>query len=548
MRIQSGLVLIAVSVSLSAQVGPAVNSAGESPAQSTSTLRGLVRDAVSGLPLANMRITAKGPSSVPSVQTDTQGRYEFIAIPPGSWIFLTAQQDAYIPKLQRLTILPGSSRQTLDFAVDRWAVLAGRILDSAREPVPNAMVSTRREGYRNGRRVLMSYHSIRSNDLGEFRLSKLLPGAYYVEVEPTPIKPKLKEEGGKTSGSIRRTENRDVRTYYPGLPSMLGAVPVTLHSGQQIESLDISLLKARTSCIDVEIIDHNSGSASRPVMVHVSELFPMSQARVAAGEVTPGNDYEICGVPDGSYRLWAFRFGGAGGTELASEMITVSEENAETVPLHLEPPQPMTGTLTLLATGPEDRLPAGVSVSLAQIDRISVMGESLVATVKPDGSFMIPGSMADDYWLQVGGVPPGYYLRQATAGNLDAAREPIRPGMGELKIVLASDGPSISGRVTNDRNEPVGNSCVILAANPFPAKVATNELLTATTDETGQFTFTGMAPGSFRLFAFTGLTEFEAADPEFVRAQSSGGTEISLGPREAKSVSVAASAAAPVRR
>ncbi len=77
-----------------------------------------------------------------------------------------------------------ADKQVLDKAdifMPRGGVISGRIVDEFGEPVTDAMVSTMRQTWLNGRRRIQTTGRIaQTNDLGQFRLYGLPPGEYYV--------------------------------------------------------------------------------------------------------------------------------------------------------------------------------------------------------------------------------------------------------------------------------------------------------------------------------------------------------------------------------
>lgn len=312
---------------------------------------------------------------------------------------------------------------------------------------------------------------------------------------------------------------------------------MTLRAGDQVESFDITLIRAKTFCITSTI--GNAGSPSSEIWVRVSEMFPMSQSRVAYGQVRLG-DIEICGIPPGSYRILADAITSGRNPVFSSQIFGIAGRAVSLPTMYLTPAQQVHGKVTVSGAKPEDPLPKSIKVSLEAKDRPGIMGESLAAQLDSSGTLLIPRALLDDYWLRIAGLPPGYYVKQATLGQRDGMREPVHVGDGELRIVLDPDGPSLTGRVTDEENQPISGASVILAADPLPSKVAVNELLTAVSGDGGQFSLSGMAPGSYRLMAFTGLPEGQAGNPEYVRVNLIRATEVDLSPRQAKSVTVVA--------
>src|SRR5215831_6335084 len=175
MRIPAVPVLLAVLAgSLQAQT-PA-------PAAPVTSIEGVVTDAVTGLPLRDI-VVVSNRYGVPDAKTDAQGHYIFPNLTGGFYQIL-ARPEGYVNRNAFVRVLPGHQEQSIDFKLERAAVLAGRVLDRDKNPVPRARVSLRTQGYRDGRPALGSFRSAAANDSGEFRIAGINPGSYLLEVEP----------------------------------------------------------------------------------------------------------------------------------------------------------------------------------------------------------------------------------------------------------------------------------------------------------------------------------------------------------------------------
>lgn len=130
----------------------------ETPAQTTTelaahTLSVSGRITLGGQPLAGIVVTARkrGPDSLRVAQTmakattDRDGRYRLIGLSAGNF-YVMPQADQYLvtnlertgsrnePGLQ-LTLLPGETRNRIDFTLERGGVITGRVTDAAGTPV-----------------------------------------------------------------------------------------------------------------------------------------------------------------------------------------------------------------------------------------------------------------------------------------------------------------------------------------------------------------------------------------------------------------------------
>ena len=100
--------------------------------------------------------------------------------------------------------------------------ISGRILNRYGEPVGNANVQALRYTYQEGRRTLTPVQTIRSNDLGEYRLFWMTPGQYVISAQPVDSLGCGSGRNSLFSGSARRRARAGA-----GLGAQLGVGGVT---------------------------------------------------------------------------------------------------------------------------------------------------------------------------------------------------------------------------------------------------------------------------------------------------------------------------------
>jgi carboxypeptidase family protein len=109
--------------------------------------------------------------------TDERGRFAFRGVAAGAYRLL-AQHDAFVRAAGRtVTIAPGQSLRDLVVAMTPTGVITGRVVDEYGAPVPDVYVRASQKD---------STFEATTNDLGEYRLFGLPPGAYVVSAAPYP--------------------------------------------------------------------------------------------------------------------------------------------------------------------------------------------------------------------------------------------------------------------------------------------------------------------------------------------------------------------------
>jgi len=205
-------------------------------AQDPISVSGSVRNALTGEPIAKvsvfLRSNLNGGNAL-LTKTDAEGKFRFVDLAPGGF-FLHAEKPGYLrlgfgpstrvaPQTQ-LSLKVGEKLAVPPLQLYPQSVITGRVVDEDDEPVERVMVQV--ATLRGGQ--LMPMQGGPTNDLGEFRISGLGAGKYYL----------------LTQGAQRGT-TKDRRgyltTYYPGTSEVSAAVSVDLRAGQVSAPLEIRL-------------------------------------------------------------------------------------------------------------------------------------------------------------------------------------------------------------------------------------------------------------------------------------------------------------------
>jgi protocatechuate 3,4-dioxygenase beta subunit len=486
-------------------------------------------------PVKGARIGVSGPTPLEDVFTNEKGEYVLKGTEPGVFLLRASMQGTAESKPRALRMLPGTHQTSINFKLAKEAVIAGRVLDAEKKPVPGAIVTACVKAYRDGRLRLQPKQYSTTDDLGEYRIADLSEGKYILSIAPKKLVPRKRALGPSRAGAEPKRLITSVRNaFYPGVQSLESAAPIMLYEGEQHGGADIVLPSAESFCVRATVVaSSGESSASLWLVQPVGDSFPT----VANGSVSPGEEYEICSLTPGRYRLLASTWDPE--TKKAAAFVrtdfVVGTRDAGLGNLYPRPGIAVQGKLTVVAAKPEDPLPGGLTVTLERRGRPILYGENLVAAVKSDGSFGIENVFTDEYGLTVSGLPDGYYLSGASQQGLNVTRGPIQPGRGELLISIGSDAAAIRGRTVDKDANPVPDATVIL----LPSKrLETDPILTRQSDNNGAFEFTSLEPGKYQILALTGLYAGEASDPAFVANHTSLASEVEVAAKESRNVNL----------
>ena len=146
------------------------------------------------------------------------------------------------------------------------------------------------------------------------------------------------------------------------------------------------------------------------------------------------------------------------------------------------------------------------------------MGGGGGSRVKEDGTFLIHGIFPDTYRVAAFAGGQAFYLKSVLAGQQEAKNGEVTVVDGApptLTIVLSSAGGQVGGSVLNDKKEPAHGSTVVLLPSA-DRRDQPQYYKSATVDQNGKFTMTGVAPGDYTLLAWENVESGAWLDPEFV--------------------------------
>ena len=514
----------------------------EKPEPDRCTVEGIVMDHRTGRPLVGVRVQGSGMGG--GVVTDGRGRFRVEGLLPGRKTLMAIPQDgSFAPKTRQIHVLPGTGALFVEFRLQRSPVLSGRIVDRDGRPVGGVKVVARTFKYMNGRKRF-GYASTETNDQGEYTVSLLAGGRAVVSAEPQKLTVRRlpAKLAGTTAGqpqAERSAASGHVTTYYPSSRSLSDAMPIDVRPGENRENIDIRLMRDRTVCISSAVQAETGLLGGVPVTVALAEAIPSNMSRLTSAELSLGDRFEICGISDGNYRLFASATNADGDGLYGEVTFDVNGREATIPPVRIKAPRPVTGKVVVDAEDKNIPIPTGLQIQLEAKDR----GDTPVLTVtrtkvEASGDFVIPLVTEGDYWLNTYGLSDGLYVKWATVDGMDASRQPLHIGlgMGDIRVVLRDDGASISGRVLDEKERPVDQATVHLVVSSVPSLFAQSEWQTTVADADGQFSFSSVVPGSYLLLAVGDELDAASLSPQALTQLRSGATAIKVSALESKQV------------
>ena len=519
-------------------------SAFQTPTDATRGMWTIEGDVLVGSePVADAMVTSRGPAKGEWVKTDEHGHYVFNGSAPGSYTISASKEGQGTAKDRSVGVIAGAKIHGIDLQLDGRATISGRVFDSDGAPLPAGVVGlysgTTIDGH--WRLAYKGYTEISPS--GEFELSDLKEGRYYIQASrPLTADTRFHKYESKGPGHAA-VYGTMLTAFFPNADSIDSASPVNVKAGEQRHGVDISLKKVGTFCVTATVADVPGSpphqTAGLAIYQVVGNFFPT----VAGGLVAVGEKVEVCDIPTGAYRIIVgtvivsiasqdpdaktYKATGFDRTEF-----TVEKRDVDLKTLYVQPTVPLHGNIGIEGKSADRPFPEGINIALEQQGRPIYAGESRSARVDDHGEFLFEYAAVDNDLLHVTGLPAGYYVREALQEGRDVFRDTVNPAHGDLHVTIAPDGVVVTGQTVNSDNQPVNDAMVVLVG-------ADDQLFTRQSDQNGKFSFdSGIAPGKYRLISLTGLYEGEERDPVVIGSNLSHAVELDLSPHASVSKSI----------
>ena len=530
---------------------------GQAPAPApTSRITGRVLDAATGRPMKMATVRLISESGGRSGQTDEAGVFDFTNLAAGRYN-VRVQKAGYVSLAygQRRPLQPGTPLQLdagqqikgIEFRMPRGSVVSGTVSDELGDPMPGIMVRLMRFQYSQGARELVPAGGGQTDDRGIYRIWGLDPGEYYVTaVAPNfngggPIPP-IAGRGGRAGpagrgfppGGGAPADGPDVGyapTYYPGVPSMFEATPVTLGLSAELLDISFNVLLVRTSAVSGRVLntDGTPVTAGNVSLAIDGSTAPRGPGMNFGSRINWDGAFSIPNVPPGRYLLRA-----RGTDDVAPQYgiatIAVVGDDLSNVPVVVSPGATLTGTVSFQGNQPPGPDPTQVRV-IAQATDPS-FGATVNARVDKESRFTLDGIPLGSISIRAQ-VPGGWTLKSVIVDGRETIDAPLDVRAGQkltgASLVLTDRQSELNGTVTDSQGRPL-TEFTILA---FPTdstlwRPQARQIMTARPDQNGKFQIRGLPPGEYFLAVIDPQQQGEWFDPAFLEQQTGDASRLTL--------------------
>jgi uncharacterized surface anchored protein len=545
---------MALSFSLLMAPASATPQAENVPSAATSSggyrIAGTVVSKTDAHALARARITvrdAKDSKKFQSMITSENGKFEFTGLPAGKYSlsgakrgFVTASYDQHDQYSTAIVTGAGLDTEALLLRLAPDAVIAGKVLDEAGDPVRHATVTLYYQDHSSGVDQIRQNRSAQTDDLGEYELTPLQPGTYFLSATAKPwyaVHPPSESSRSSrgTSGSDGQTEaaptvdrSLDVAypvTYYPDVTEPDSAMPIAIQGGEQVQA-DFHLNPVPSLRLLFRVPDDgNNGFFMLQLRQPVFDGYTYLQTD-GTRSVSPGL-VEATGIPAGHYDV---RLSGQGqGLQMAGVDLTkdgeVDTSKAAAV-----------GSVKVSVQIPGAAiLPPQLNVGLRSGNRLIAVSQGIDSKGEGD----IPQVAVGRYEVVVWGGGKTYSIARISAEGAEVSGHTLTVAAGakpSVSITVVSGSTEIQGMVTQAGKAFAGAMVVLVPRNP---ELDRDLFRRDQSDLDGTFALRGVVPGSYTLLAIENGWDLDWSQATVITAYLKHGRKIEVGSQEGRPMNVA---------
>jgi hypothetical protein len=468
-------------------------------------IEGTVINEVTREPVRKAKVTL-GSANAPPAVTDSTGRFAFRNLGPGTY-WLQAWHPLFSPPIRVMQAHPphvtlGQDEQKHDLVIVLMpgATISGIVLDEDGKPLGGCGVQALAFQLGQPDRKISVRNSAVSDSRGQYRISGVPSGRYYLMVQCQQTLP-APHPLIRTGLDVDLPQQRYTMAFYPGPPDPTGAGRFTVVAGADLRAIDFQVRTTATVTVrgrfggDLEALRHNPWVQLVPRDLLIGNILQF-------GGMVDGrrNTFRIEAVPPGSYTLLA----GAqdeGQAYQAKIPIDIGAESSVPIELAFVAGSSFTGLIEVAGDHPETL--ENAQVRLIPVDP-SFYGQTPFAKVDKDRTFALSGVLPGRWRLQVDNFMG--YVKSFMVGDRPASPHGFNTGPGSggvMRIVIGVKLAQIEGTVNGAKPEGATNLW-LLAAPDDPDRIAEGRI-SITSVEGGHFTLTGIEPGKYRLYAFAGI-------------------------------------------
>ena len=501
-------------------------------------IAGTVVSIADGHPLAHARISLRNADTqkLQSMVTSEDGRFEFAELPAGKYSlggakrgFISAAYDEHDQLSTAIVTGAGLDTETLVLRLAPEAVITGKVLDEAGEPVRRATVVLYFDDHSGGMDQIHQLRSAQTDDQGIYEITPLTPGTYFVSANAKPwyaVYPSLDAEKQAAATALidRSLDVAYPITYYPDVTEPDGAMPIPVRGGDRVQ-VDIHLIPVPALRLLLHVPD---GSKNGMTYFQQPAFDASTSIQSSGGRLVSPGILEITGIPAGRYSV---RTGGPG-ADLQVNGIDLSKDGQE---VDISSGEALSSVKVSVHVPVESALSPRLAVGLRSGNRALAVWQP----VSPKGEAEIQQIAAGRYEVLVGGAEKPYSIAHISAegGAVSGHTLTVTAGSSlSLSLTLVGGSVEVQGTVKRAGRAVAGATVVLVPKDPESNRDLFRREQSAMD---GTFSLRDVVPGSYTVVAIEKGWDLDWSQPNVIAAYLKGGRAIEIGNQKGRAINLA---------
>ncbi|HKN15921.1 MAG TPA: carboxypeptidase-like regulatory domain-containing protein, partial [Candidatus Sulfotelmatobacter sp.] len=408
------------------------------------------------------------------------------------------------------------------------AVIAGKVLDEAGDPVRRATVTLYYDDHSSGVDQIHQFRAAQTDDLGEYELTPLRPGTYFLSASSKPwyaVHPPSPSGGQEITAVDRSLDVTYPLTYYPDVTDADSALPIPIRGGERVEA-DFHLNPVPSLHLHFLVPQDGSHTFYAPQLQQPTFDGYTPVPTSVTSSASPG-DMEVTGIPAGRYNVSihgstsTLQMNGVDLTKDEEVIDTSKGEISSTVKFSLQ-----------IAAGAAP--PAPLTVGLRS-------GTRVIAASQTDskGEAELQQVAVGKYEVVVWGPGKRYSVARISAQGAEVTGHTLSVAAGSSPSVLLSvvtGNTDIQGAATKAGKGFAGAMVVLVPKNP---EVDRDLFRRDQSDLDGTFLLHAVVPGSYTLLAIENGWDLDWSQPGVIAAYLKPGRKIVVSTQEGRPMNLA---------
>jgi protocatechuate 3,4-dioxygenase beta subunit len=508
-------------------------------------IAGTVVSANDGHALGQTRVSifdTRNPKFRQSMITAEDGRFEFTQLKPGKYDlngakrgYIAAEYDQHEQFSTAIVTGSGLDTESLMLRLAPAAVLSGKVLDEAGDPVRHARVTLWREDHGSGVSRVIRTRDDSTDDLGFYEFTPLDGGTYFLSATANPwyaVHPTSRPEGTVNALTLvdRWLDVAYPTTYYGGATEWEDATPIPVRGGDRLE-VDIHLAPLAA----LHLLFHSTPNPDQGFTMPIFQKQAFDGLAFLGGVepqmVSPGL-FELTGLLPGKYTVRIPASGDQSGQ--VSEILDLTQDSQE---LDMSSGLPVGSINASVEVPGEAKLPKGLAIALRDAQRRVVAWRPVDDKGEANFEELVPGK----YEVRAGSPSKPYSVIRISSQSSKTSGHTLNvpPGTA-LKVTLSLIGGSVNveGFVKHAGKAAPGAMVVLVPNNPD----SNRELFRRDqSDLDGSFRLQSVIPGSYTVLAIENGWDLDWAQPATIENYARHGQKIKIGAKAETSLELSES-------